>query len=164
MKKQNNPVAVLIDNIKADQQLLGEKTKILEEAKVEKNEIVARIKEHRKDVAHMWKYMSDAQKAEIESLGLDVAEQTGKRGVLNPVSQIAYDVIMKAKGNKMTNRELFAGYIDSLPTDEDALTYTAFNIKIRQLFNSGRFTKEQIDPNKSGRDDVITLHLDSSEK
>lgn len=163
MGKSNNPVDILIQNIKNDQTLLDEKTRILEEAKEEQKEIASRIKEYRKDVAHMWKYMTEGQQAEIESLGLDASAPSGQRGVLNPISQIALDVLMKAKGNKMTNGKLYAHYVDSVG-DGEPESYSLFNVKLRQLVNGGRITKEQVDKDKASRDDIMTLHLDSSEK
>jgi hypothetical protein len=157
MGKNNNPMDVLISNIKADQTLLEEKTNILEEAKDEQRKIVSRLKEYKKDIQHMKKYLSEEQKAEVESLGLDLTESTGTRGALNKFSQVAIDSLMKAKGNKMTNSELFQAYVDSIPVDEEAESYTQFNVKIRQLFSQGRIEKKQIDSNKASRDDIISL-------
>lgn len=160
MGKSNNPVDVLIQNIKTDQHLLEEKTKILEEAKEEKRLTVERLKGYRKDVQHMMKYLSDEQMAEIEKLGLDVTESSGGRGTLNPISQIVIDVLMKAKGHTMTNGKLYSHYIDSVE-DGEPESYSRFNVKIRQLFNGGRISKKQLDAEKSSRDDVITLHVSS---
>ncbi len=154
---------VLIANIKADQQMLIEKNKVLDEAKEEQRLISSRLKEYRKDVTHIWKYMSDEQKETIESLGLDIKEKSGDHGALNPISQVVLDALMGAKGNTMTNGEIYNYYIDSVG-DGEPESYSRFNVKIRQLFSRGSISKEQIDPNKSGRDDIITLLIDSSEK
>jgi len=164
MAKQNNPVEILIEKIKTDQQLLTEKNEVLEEAKTLKNEIVLRLKEYQKDIAHMWKYMTEEQQSVVEGLGLEYRESgSGRGGVLNPVSQIAFDALMKAKDNKLTNEELYQEYLNSLDPEDEAETYTQFNIKIRQLINSGKVTRKQIDPKKTSRDDMMTLHTEPSQ-
>ena len=163
MKKQNNPVEVLIGKIKTDQQLFIEKTKIFEEAKEEQREIQSRIKGYKKDVAHMWSYMSPEQQAEIESLELDVHTSSGRSNELNPFSKITIETLQKAKGKKMTNGDLYSVYIDSVG-DGEPIGYALFNVKIRQAYSRGLIRKEQIDPNKASRDDIIILVIDSSQK
>ncbi|MFT6502931.1 MAG: hypothetical protein ACJASQ_003063 [Crocinitomicaceae bacterium] len=161
MAKQVNPLDAVIANITADKLLLTEKNTVIEKAKEEKKIVENRIKEYRKDLSVFIKYATEEQVAQIEELGLDVSE-TSSKGALNPFSQIALDALTEAKGNKMTNGKLYDAYIDSLGKEEEAETYSIFNVKLRQLFSQGRIVKKQIDPTKPSRDDIISLVLDNN--
>ena len=155
---QDNLLDRVIANITEDQKALEEQNDLIEKAKTYKREIVDRIKGLKHDLSTFVKYATEEQKKQIDELGLDVSESSG-RGVLNPFSQIVLDTLTETKGNKMTNGDLYSAYVDSV-TEGEAEDYTQFNIKIRQLFNSGRISKKQIDPVKSNRDDIISLNVD----
>jgi hypothetical protein len=161
MAKQVNPLDAVIENITADQLILAEKNTVIETAKEEKKTIENRIKEYRKDLSVFIKYATEEQVAQIEELGLDVSESSG-RGTLNKISQMTLDALTEAKGNKMTNGKLYETYIDSLGKDEEADSYSLFNVKIRQLFSQKRIEKKQIDPTKSNRDDIISLVMEKN--
>ena len=99
----SNIVDILIENIKTDQTLLNQTETKIEEAKEEKRTIVNRLKDYHKDVSVLLKYADDSKKKELEDLGFDFSET--ERG-LNPIATKVYDIIVKAKGNQLTNAEL----------------------------------------------------------
>lgn len=114
----SNIVDLLIQNIKGDQALLAEVDTKIEAAKEEKKAIVGRLKEYQKDISVVMKYADDHKKKELEALGIEVTES--EQG-LNPVAAKAYDLIVKAKGNQLTNGELYEQYVGSLVNPEDAV-------------------------------------------
>jgi len=145
----------LIETIKTDQELLQEVEVKIEESKSEKQTIVNRLKEQRRDISILLKYADEKQREKIEVLGFDFSESS--RG-MNSVATIALDIIMKAKDNKLTNAELFEVYVKTFKNKNDAVNYTEFNIKCRSLFTSQRLVRTKgIDP-KSSRTDVISLN------
>lgn len=148
-------VDVLIENIKTDQELLSSVDKRIERAKEEKREIVDRLKDYRRDVSVLLKYADDAHRKQIEELGFDFSES--EQG-LNPVAQTAMDLILAAKGNEMTNEELYNAYANTFKNKEDAFNYTEFNIKTRSLFNTQRLLRKKGKDPKSSRDDIISLN------
>ena len=131
-------VDVLIENIKTDQELLRLIDAQIERAKEEKRDIVDRLKDYRRDVSVLLKYADDGHRKQIEELGFDFSES--EQG-LNPVAQMALDLILAAKGNQMTNEELYNAYANTFKNKEDAFNYTEFNIKTRSLFNTQRLRK-----------------------
>lgn len=153
--KDSSIVDVLIQNIKEDQLLLNALEAKIEEAKVEKREIVDRLKDYRKDTSVLLKYADDERRKQLEELGFDFSES--ERG-LNPVASVVLDIIMKAKGNQMTNAELYATYVKTFKKEEDAYSYTEFNIKCRSLFNTQRLLRKKGKDPKSSRDDIISLN------
>ena len=148
-------VDVLIGNIKEDQMLLNVLEAKIEEARVEKQTIVNRLKDYRKDVSVLLKYADDSKKKELEELGFDFSET--ERG-LNPIATKVYDIIVKAKGNQLTNAELYDAYAKSLKNKDDAVNYTEFNIKCRSLFNTQRLLRKKGSDPKSSRTDIISLN------
>ncbi len=148
-------VDVLIENIKVDQQLLSSVDERIERAKEEKREIVDRLKDYRRDVSVLLKYADDGHRKQIEELGFDFSES--EQG-LNPVAQTALDLILTAKGNQMTNEELYNAYASTFKKKEDAFNYTEFNIKTRSLFNTQRLLRKKGKDPKSSRDDIISLN------
>ena len=148
-------VDVLIENIKTDQELLSSVDERIERAKEEKREIVDRLKDYRRDVSVLLKYADDGHRKQIEELGFDFSES--EQG-LNPVAQTALDLILTAKGNQMTNEELYNAYASTFKKKEDAFNYTEFNIKTRSLFNTQRLLRKKGKDPKSSRDDIISLN------
>lgn len=148
-------VDVLIENIKTDQGLLETTETKITEAKEEKRLIVDRLKDYRRDVSVLLKYADDEHRKQIEELGFDFSES--EQG-LNPAAQIALDLILAAKGNQMTNEELYNAYANTFKNKEDAFNYTEFNIKTRSLFNTQRLLRKKGKDPKSSRDDIISLN------
>ena len=151
----SNIVDILIENIKTDQTLLNQTETKIEEAKEEKRTIVNRLKDYHKDVSVLLKYADDSKKKELEELGFDFSET--ERG-LNPIATKVYDIIVKAKGNQLTNAELYDAYAKSLKNKDDAVNYTEFNIKCRSLFNTQRLLRKKGSDPKSSRTDIISLN------
>lgn len=148
-------VDVLIENIKTDQVLLNETEKKIEEAKEEKRAVVDRLKDYRKDVSVLLKYADENQQKKIEELGFDFSES--ERGI-NPVASVALDILMKVKGNQMTNGELYNAYVQSFKDPSDAFSYTEFNIKCRSLFNTQRLLRKKGKDDTSSRDNIISVN------
>ena len=148
-------VNVLIENITTDQNLLERADEKLESAKEEKREITDRLKEYRKDVSVMLKYADEKQRKELEELGFDFSES--ERG-LNIVAQLAFEIILKAKGNQLTNGQLYEAYVKTFEKKEDAYSYTEFNIKCRSLFNTQRLLRKKGKDAKDSRGDIISLN------
>ncbi len=148
-------VDVLIGNIKEDQMLLNVLEAKIEEARVEKQTIVNRLKDYRKDVSVLLKYADDSKKKELEELGFSFSET--ERG-LNTIASATYDIIVKAKDNQLTNAELYDAYVKSLKNKDDAVNYTEFNIKCRSLFNTQRLLRKKGADPKSSRTDIISLN------
>ena len=151
----SNIVDILIENIKTDQTLLNQTETKIEEAKEEKRTIVNRLKDYHKDVSVLLKYADDSKKKELEDLGFDFSET--ERG-LNPIATKVYDIIVKAKGNQLTNAELYDVYAKSLKNKDEAVNYTEFNIKCRSLFNTQRLLRKKGSDPKSSRTDIISLN------
>lgn len=148
-------VDTLIENIKTDQELLTQAEQQIEEAKQAKRDVVSRLKDYRNDVSVLMKYANEAQQKKIEELGFDFSES--ERG-LNPVASLALDILMKAKGNQMTNGELYNAYVKTFKNESDAFNYTEFNIKCRSLFNTQRLLRKKGKDNASSRDNIISLN------
>ena len=153
--KTTSIVAVLIENIKTDQALLAETETNIEEAKEAKRAVVDRLKDYRRDVSTMLKYASVEEVKQLEELGFDFSES--ERG-LNPVASLSFDLIVKAKDNKLTNDALYEAYVATFKNKEDAFNYTEFNIKCRPLFNSQRLLRKKSGDPKSSREDIISLN------
>lgn len=153
--KDASIVDVLIENIKTDQALLEQTEVQIEKAKDEKREIVARLKDYRKDVSVLLKYADEERRKQIEELGFDFSETENG---LNPVASLVLDTIVKAKDNQLTNAELYDAYSKTVKNENELLSYTEFNIKCRSLFNTQRLLRKKGKDPKSSRDDVITLN------
>lgn len=153
--KDASIVDVLIENIKTDQALLEQTEVQIENAKDKKREVVARLKDYRKDISVLLKYADDERRKQIEDLGFDFSDsETG----LNSVASLVLDLIMKAKENQMTNDELYNSYAKTVKNVEDRLSYTEFNIKCRSLFNTQRLLRKKGKDPKSSRTDIISLN------
>jgi len=150
-----NIVDILIENIKTDQNFLAEVESNIEKAKDEKRAIVSRLKDYQKDISVLLKYADNGKKKELEALGFDFSET--ERG-LNPIATKVYDIIVKAKGNQLTNAELYDVYAKSLKNKDEAVNYTEFNIKCRSLFNTQRLLRKKGSDPKSSRTDIISLN------
>lgn len=148
-------IDVLIGNIHEDQNLLKETEVKIEEAKEAKRAVVGRLKDYRNDVSVLLKYADETQQKKIEELGFDFSES--ERG-LNPVASLALDILMKAKGNQMTNGELYSAYVKTFKNEEDAFSYTEFNIKTRSLFNTQRLLRKKGKDDQSSRDNIISIN------
>lgn len=148
-------VDTLIENIKTDQELLTQSDLQIEEAKEAKRAVVDRLKDYRRDVSVLLKYADESQQKKIEELGFDFSES--ERG-LNPVASLALDILMKAKGNQMTNGELYVAYVKTFKNESDAFNYTEFNIKCRSLFNTQRLLRKKGKDDASSRDNVISIN------
>jgi len=145
-------VDVLIQNITTDQALLQEAEQKISEAKEEKSDVVDRLKDYRKEIAVIAKYATDEQKEQIEALGFD---STDNSNALNTVASLAFDLIVKAKDFKLTNLEWYNGYVATFKNKDEAVNYTAFNIKCRPLFNSQRLIRTK-SGGVSSHEDVIS--------
>lgn len=148
-------VDVLIENIKTDQELLTQSEKQIEEAKEAKRAVVDRLKDYKRDVSVLLKYADEAQQNRIKALGFDFSES--EKG-LNPVATVALDILMKIKGNQMTNEELYNAYVKTFKNPNDAFNYTEFNIKCRSLFNTQRLLRKKGKDDSSSRDNIISLN------
>ncbi len=153
--KDTSIVDVLIENIKTDQALLEQTEVQIEKAKDEKREVVARLKDYRKDISVLLKYADEERRKQIEDLGFDFSESGNG---LNPVASIVLDIIMKAKDNELTNAELYVAYSKTVKNENERLNYTEFNIKCRSLFNTQRLLRKKGKDPKSSRDDIISLN------
>lgn len=153
--KDASIVDVLIENIKTDQALLEQTEVQIEKAKDEKREVVARLKDYRKDVSVLLKYADEERRKQIEELGFDFSETENG---LNPVASLVLDTIVKAKDNQLTNAELYDAYSKTVKNENERLSYTEFNIKCRSLFNTQRLLRKKGKDPKSSRDDVISLN------
>lgn len=151
----SNIVDTLIENIKADQALLNQSDEKIEQAKEEKRTILNRLKDYHKDVSVLLKYVDDDKKKEIEMLGFNFSDT--EQG-LNAIATKAYDIIVKAKENQLTNDELYNEYVKSLKNKDDAVNYTEFNIKCRPLFSNQRLLRKKGKDPKSSREDIISLN------
>jgi len=147
-------VDVLIQNITTDQALLQEADQKIAEAKEAKADVVDRLKDYRKEIAVIAKYATDEQKEKIEALGFDSSDRTN---ALNIVAALAFDLIVKAKEYKLSNKEWYDAYLASLKNKEEAVNYTAFNIKCRPLFNSQRLLRTK-SGGISSHEDIISLN------
>mgnify|MGYP000218146116 CR=1 FL=1 len=149
-----HPLDALIENIKADQILLKEKELLIKEAKDDKNDILSRLKGRRKDLSVFLKYATEEQKQEIESLGFG-SENNESR--MNDVAQITLNIMTQKK--KLTNNELHEEYEKVVKEKKEIPEkYTAFNIKIRGLFNRQLLIRTRGNDESSSREDIITLN------
>jgi len=153
--KNTSIVGVLIENIKTDQTLLETTETKIDEAKEEKRAVVDRLKDYRRDISVLLKYANDEQQQQIEELGFDFSES--ERG-LNPVASLALDLIVKTKGNRLSNEALYNAYVATFKNKEDAFNYTDFNIKCRSLFNTQRLLRTKNGDPKSSKEDIISLN------
>ncbi|WP_298508184.1 hypothetical protein [uncultured Kordia sp.] len=151
----HNIIDTLIQNISDDQKLLETADEKIEQAKEEKRAITNRIKDYQKDATAMMKYASDEQIQKLEALDLDLSES--KQG-LNSVATTAFDIMLNSKKKSMTNEELYKAYVDTLDDKEKAVSYTAFNIKCRPLFNNQRLLRKEGSDPKSSRTSIISVN------
>jgi hypothetical protein len=149
-------VDVLIENIKTDQNLLEAIEVKIEKEKEAKREITDRLKGYRKDLSVLFKYADNEQRKKIEDLGFEV---TDKSTGLNPVAQIVFEIILKAKDNQMENGKLYDAYTKAIKAKkQDPINYTEFNIKCRSLFNTQRLLRKKGKDAKNSREDIISLN------
>lgn len=148
-------VDVLLANIQTDQNFLEEVETKMNVLKEEKQNIVNRLKEQQKDLSILSKYADEDQQEKIKALGFEPVET--QRG-LNTIAETAFDLILKAKENQMTNGDWYEGYVKSLSKTEEAVTYSAFNIKCRSLFNTQKLLRKKGKDPKSSREDIISIN------
>lgn len=148
-------IGVLIENIKADQALLQQAEEQIEKAKEDKRDVLERLKDYRGDLSVLLKYADDEHRKQVEELGLGFSESDNG---LNPAASLALDILMKAKGNQLTNAEWYDAYANTFKNKEDAFSYTEFNIKCRSLFNTQRVLRKKGKDPKSSKDDIISLN------
>lgn len=117
--------------------------------------IVNRLKEQHRDLATLSKYADEVQQEKIQELGIHFSEPQKS---VNTVAVVAFDLILKAKDNQLTNGAWYDGYVKSLSKDEEALKYSAFNIKCRTLFNTQKLLRTKGNDPKSSREDIISLN------
>lgn len=151
-KESPNPLEALIQQVQKDQTELENVNAKLEEAKAEKQTIIHRLKDYRKDLSVLVKYASDAQKAKIEALGF---AHSSSGNTLNPTAQIALDIMTEKK--ELANKVLYELYTKVVPKEQEPLNYTQFNIKIRPLFNRNLLIREKGTDPSSSRTDMIRL-------
>lgn len=53
---------------------------------------------------------------------------------------------------------MYEGYVKSLKNKEEAVTYSAFNIKCSSLFNTQKLLRKKGTDPKSSREDIISLN------
>lgn len=153
-EKTPHPMDSIIENIKIDQDLLGKKELLINEAKADKNDIQQRLKGYRKDLNVFLKYATDEQKQEVEALGFGSEDNTQR---MNDVAQITLDIITQQK--KLTNNELYEEYVKVISEKKEIPEkYTTFNIKIRGLFNRQLLIRTKGSDETSSREDIITLN------
>ncbi|MEQ9263121.1 MAG: hypothetical protein RLP14_08175 [Owenweeksia sp.] len=155
MSKTTDVVNVLIENITTDQQLLEQVEQKVQEAKAEKKEVTDRLKGYRHDLSVLLKYADETQQKKIEELGLSSGEHN--QG-LNPIAITVLELLAKAKNHTMTNGELYDAYVKTVQDEDDAESYTQFNIKSRSLFNSQRLIRKKAKDSTSSRDDIISVN------
>jgi hypothetical protein len=144
----------IIENIKSDQVLLNEKELLINEAKADKYDIQQRLKGYRKDLNVFLKYATEEQKQEIDSLGFGTEENESR---MNEVAQITLDIMTQKK--KLTNNELYDEYAKVVSEKKEIPEkYTAFNIKIRGLFNRQILIRTKGSAESSSREGIITLN------
>ena len=148
-------VDVLIQNIQTDQKFLQEVETKIETTKDEKQVVVNRLKEQHRDLSVLSKYANEEQQAKIKELGFAISESQKN---VNTVANGAFDLIIKAKDNKLTNSDWYEAYMKSLPKNEEALKYSAFNIKCRTLFNTQKLIRTKSKDATSSREDIISLN------
>lgn len=148
-------VDVLIQNIQTDQNFLQEIETKMDTLKDEKHTIVIRLKEQHKDLSVLSKYADEIQQAKIKELGFDVLEPQKN---VNTVANSAFDLILKVKDHQLTNGAWYDAYVKSLPKEEEAVKYSAFNIKCRTLFNTQKLIRKKGTDPKSSREDIISLN------
>ena len=153
--KESSIVDVLIENIKTDQELLKQAEDQIEKAKEEKRNVLDRLKDYRRDVSVLLKYADEERRKQIEDLGFDFSETENG---LNPVALLALDILMKAKNNQLTNADWYDAYVKTFKNEEDAFSYTEFNIKCRSLFNTQRLLRKKGKDPKSSREDIVSLN------
>lgn len=112
-----------------------------------------RLKDYRKDVSVLLKYADESQRSKIEALGFG-----GEDHGLNPVATLALELLMKAKGNQMTNQALYDAYVATFKNKEDAYSYTEFNIKCRTLINTQRVLRKKGKDAKSSKEDILSIN------
>jgi len=152
-KESLNPLEELIQQVQKDQTELEQVNTKLSHAKDEKQAIINRLKDYRKDLSVLVKYASDEQKAQIEALGF---AYSSSGNTLNPIAQTALDIMTEKK--ELTNEVLYDYYAKAVPKEQEPLNYTQLNIKIRPLFNRNLLIRVKgTDPNSS-RTDVIRLN------
>ena len=154
-----HPLDMLIENIKADRVLLMIQDEKLTECKKAKSDISSRLKGYKSDLKVFMRYATEEQKQAVEELGLETTTRSPQ--TLNQAVEIALKIVQEKK--KLTNGELFDEYVNRLPKEETAESYTFFNIKIRSLFNRQILKKTKGENPKSSRTDVITLNESKSE-
>ena len=149
-------VDVLIENIKTDLELQAQADDKIERAKTEKKEVADRLKGYRTDLTVMLKYADGNQRKKIEELGFDLSEPD--RG-MNPIASFVLDTVMKAKGNQLSNGELYEAYTKTAKAKkQEPENYTQFNIKCRTLFNTQRLLRKKGKDPKNTREDMIYLN------
>lgn len=149
-----HPLDAIIENIKTDQDLLAKKELLINEAKADKYDIQQRLKGYRKDLTVFLKYATDEQKHEVEALGFGEDENESR---MNEVAQITLDIMTQKK--KLTNNELYEAYTKVVSEKKEIPEkYTAFNIKIRGLFNRQLLIRTKGSDDTSSREDIITLN------
>lgn len=154
--KNENVIDVLIQNIKADQELLVSTDKQIETLKEEKRETANRLRGYRGDITVLLKYADPKYKEQIEALGLDLADSSSQS--MNPVASLVLEIIMKAKDNTMSNGDLYDAYVKTFKKPEDAFNYTEFNIKCRSLFNTQRLLRSKGKDASNSREDIVSLN------
>ena len=155
MNNNASIVDVLIENINTDQQLLQEVEAKMEHTKNEKQVIVNRLKEQQKDISVLLKYADEDQQAKIKALGFAITDNP--KGI-NTIATVAFDLLLNAKDHQLTNEEWYEGYVKSLNNKEEAVSYSAFNIKCRSLFNTQKLLRKKGKDPKSSREDVVSLN------
>lgn len=154
--KKVNMIDSLIENIKTDQELLADVDVQIGKSKQEKKDIQDRLKECYTDLQVFVKYMDDEQKVKLDELELDIKSIPSRN--VNSVSSVAFDILVNAKDNTLTNLEWHEAYLKTLSADDKQISYTAFNIKCRSLFNTNKVLRTKGTDPKSSKDDMISLN------
>lgn len=149
-------IDALIENIQNDKSLLQSVEAQMQSIKDERRAIVERLKESYADIHVFAKYMDETQQKKLDDLGLSEGSFSSRR--TNPVVEKAFELICSAKDYKLTNQAWHEAYLKTLNKDEEQLSYTAFNIKCRSLFNTMKVLRTKGKDPSSSKDDVISLN------
>ncbi len=153
--EQNNLLDRVIAKIIEDQAILADQNDLIEKAKSYKNEVVARIREARKDLVTIAKYGTPEQIERLKELDLDL--ETNGQG-LNAVAKLCIAILEKTTKGEMTNEELYNAYVATFKSADDALTYTEVNIKLRSLFQNQKLLRKEPANAQSSREHVISIN------
>ncbi len=154
--KTTDMIDVLIENIKNDRVSLTKVEEEIQTSRDEKKQIQDRLKESYSDIKVFIKYLDEEQKKKLDELNLDL--ENSRSSALNMVAETAFDILVKAKDHRLTNIQWYESYLKIAKGEDQKISYSAFNIRCRTLFNSSRVTRTKGKDSTSSKDDFISLY------